>query len=821
MAGALSLKDYTIDCFSERPNGGKVLIVAIGGAGIAKDSPNLNSNLRKSLDFVPYLSTAAGKIDYVMVAQKDSADLLPEDVALISRVIYDKQSDYDGFVVISGSDALPFVASATAFALRGINLPVIFIGARQGAKEIDSDFRLNLPNAIKSAMMGHNDANAPSIGETAILFDDTLIRAAVSISRGTKVNNPIESPRLPRLAEVGWTVKIEQITRPRKPSQLNYSMNLNKDIAYFDLVSQTNLDSFRLLAEDPTINGIIIGAFGAGNIPSVLIPSIYDAVFNKGKVVAAITNCKKGSSDMGLYDCGAMAVKAGTVSLGPMVRPAAIEKMRWALNNAKGETRIKFQRDVARLLLTEIAGEIPTPYSIYATNKIRETFLVNSVPLEKFFNKSNERQYNEEIKQYCKSSSQPKLLVICTGGTFFQEPNPEGSLIPTKRSLEELFDKKLAGIGKLAGIDYCELFNVDSTEIDHLDRAHLAGFISQNMENYDGFIVLHGTDTMAFTASALSFMLQGLEKDIVLTGAQKPGFDFSDFDRNFVNAVKVIVTRLKQEKGVRHRAGIKVAFGDKLISGTTVVKEDEHGLNAFAPVPKHPLLGTLCNPIEIYDVINTRQRPLTLFTKFDTQVAYYECICAGDLKQFERIIENPNISAVLIGGFDEGNIPLQLKYYIATAVNSYWKPVAIISNTDYGIAHAASEGRFGEFTKAGAIMLGDMTKGAAFQKLQFAVGLANSQADLSGRRRLEFIRKVLHTNLADEITEIECRKANEIYLGLFTEDNTHEPFSEEEVFDRIFLSAENQKLLGQAQPNNVAQPSEDIVKVKESNHSKT
>ncbi|MFA5993246.1 MAG: asparaginase domain-containing protein [Candidatus Pacearchaeota archaeon] len=799
MAGIIARKDYPIENFSNIPSiGGKVLVIGIGGAGIPSESKILNENLRKALNYVPYLNTSAGQIDYIMLTQKDSADLSPEEVAMIAKVIYDLQSDYDGFVVISGSDAIVYIASATAFSLNCLNIPVIFIGARQTANNIDSDFRLNLPNAIKTAVMGYNDVNAPSIGETAILFDDTLTRATVSVSRGTKVNNPIESPRLPRLAEVGWTVKTEIIAKAKQPPQTNYSYNINKNIAYFDLVSQTNLDSFEILVEDSNIDGIIIGAFGAGNIPSVLIPLIHKAVHEKGKIVAAVTNCKKGSSDMGLYDCGALAVKAGTISLGPMVKPAAIEKMRWALNNARGEDRIKYQKDVARLLLTEVAGEIPTLYAKYAINKLKETFLKESIPLEKIYRKPEPRTYNREISRYCISpDSEYKILVICMGGTFFQEPNLEGSLAPTKRTLKELFDKKLEGISKLASLDYCELVNLDSTELDHKDRVEAAKLIAKNMDRYDGFILLHGTDTLAFTAGALSFMLQGLEKDIVLTGAQKPGFDFSDFDRNFTNSVKVIIERLKQKNNNQVRAGVKLAFGDKLITGTTVTKEDEHGLNAFAPIPKHALAGVLCNPLELYHVVKTRKRPFTLFTDFDTQVAYYECICAGDLKQFERLIENPKISAILIGGFDEGNMPLELKYYIATAVNSYEKPIVFISNTDYGVAKTTLEGRFGEFIRAGAISLADMTKGAAFQKLQFSLGLAKKQKDIYGRKRIEFIRRVLHTNLADETCEEECKKANLVYAGLFTEDKTKELFSEDEIFNRITKSSEYNLPLGE------------------------
>lgn len=806
-------REYVIENYSNKPAGsGKVLLIGIGGAGIPKEAQVLNENLKKGLDFVPYLENAASKIDYVMLLQKDSADLTPDDMAQIPKIISIHQNEYDGFVVISGSDAIVYVAAATAFALRGLGMPVIFIGARQTSKDWDSDFRLNLPNAIKTAMLGHSDVNLPSVGECAILFDDTLTRATVSISRGTKVNNPIESPRLPRLAEIGWAVKVEQIAIPRKPPQLNFSLNTNNNVAYFDLVSQTNLDSFEVLVEDSSVHGIVIGAFGAGNVPSSLVPLIHRAVYEKGKLVAVITNCKKGSSDMGLYDCGALALKAGSISLGPMTKPAAIEKMRWAINNAQGEDKLSFQKDAARLLLTEIAGEIPTSYSRRATNMLKETFMQELVQLGKFYKTPEMRKYNKEIKSYAVSTkSKYKILVISTGGTFFQEPNPHGSLVPTKRSLKELLDKKFSGIGTLVSLDYCELLNVDSTEVEHPDRTQMAKLIAENMSKYDGFLVLHGTDTMAYTAASLSFMLVGLNKDVLITGSQKPGFDFSDFDRNFIKAVKAILQRLNQKESERVRAGVKVAFGDKLITGTTAMKEDEHGINAFAPVPKHPLAGTLCNPIELYNVISPPKIPFTLFTEFDTHSAYYECTCGGNLKQFEKLVDNPKISAILIGGLDEGNMPLQLKYYIANAVNSHNKPVAFVSNTDYGIAQMTKEGRFGEFIKAGAISLGNMTKEAAFQKLNFTVGLANKQKDLNRRRRMEFIRRVLHTNLAGEISEEACTKAKVVYAGIFNEGNK-EMFAEEEIIQRIISSTDLPKQNGKL----VAKKS---VKVKNTLHS--
>lgn len=328
--------------FSENPlSYGKVLILAIGGAGISKIHKNINDNLKDSLSKVPYLSDSALKIDYTALAQKDSGDLNSVEVANISRVIYNYKNSYDGFIVIAGTDTMPFTASATAYSLRGIGMPIIFIGSTLNVEEWDTDFRLNLPNAIKVAVMGSSNVNDPSFGEVGILFDDSLLRAVSTINRGTRSNNPMISPRVPKMGDVGWTIKLESIAKPRKPSQLNYSYNINENLAYFDLVSETNLDVFDQIVEDKSIAGIVIGAFGAGNVPTKMIPFIYRAVYEKGKAVAVITNNKKGSSDMGLYDVGAAAVRAGAISLGPMTKPAAIEKMRYALNNARGENFYK------------------------------------------------------------------------------------------------------------------------------------------------------------------------------------------------------------------------------------------------------------------------------------------------------------------------------------------------------------------------------------------------------------------------------------------------------------------------------------------------
>jgi len=784
-------KEQSVFTFSiNKHREGRVLILAVGGAGIPKIHKNLNDNLRAALESVPYLADNARKIDYYALLRKDSADMTATDVASISQMIYKHQNSYDGFVVIAGTDTMPFTASAVAYAMRGMGTPIIFTGATFDVGEWDTDFRLNLPNAIKVACMGATDVNAPSLGEVGILFDDTLSRATAAINRGTRSNNPMVTPRVPKLGDVGWTIKLESIAKPRRPSQLNYSNNTNVNVAYFDLVSETHISSFDQLVEDKTIKGIVIGAFGAGNVPTKMIPSIYKAVFEKGKAIGVITNNKKGSSDMGLYDVGAIAVKAGAISLGPMTKAAAIEKMRYALNNAKGEEKMAFLQDVARILLTSVAAEIPEGFSRNAVNMLRERFGKKPAPLESFYKPSSKLQKNPEVKTYCKSTkTKHKILTVSMGGTFYMEVNESGSLWPTKRPLGDLLDIKAKGLERLVSLDYIELLNLDSTDVENSHRIELAKIISQYKDQYDGIVVLHGTDTLAYTASSLSYMLIGIDKDVIITGAQRPGYGSSDFDRNFIKAIKAIVTRLEQPEAKRVQPGVKVAFGDKLMIGTTVIKEDEHGINAFAPVEKHPVAGKLAYQIELYDIMShVQKRPFTLFTAFDLNVAYYECINAIDITQFENLIENPDVSAILIGGYDTGNMPSQMKYYISTAVNSYNKPIAFISHNDNGVAEITRDGRIGEFVRAGGIALGDMIKESAFQKLCFAQGIVEKQKHLGKRERIEFVRKIMHTNLAGEISDHFCKAGDKVYKGIFS----NKTFTDADIEKAIQEAKENE-----------------------------
>lgn len=135
------------------------------------------------------------------------------------------------------------------------------------------------------------------------------------------------------------------------------------------------------------------------------------------------------------------------------------------------------------------------------------------------------------------------ILMIGTGGTIASEMSPDG--LTPEISSEQLL-AAVPRIGELCEVDCLQLYSLDSTSLRPAHWQGLARAIRERYDDYDGFVVSHGTDTMAYTAAALSYLIQGSPKPIVLTGAQKPiWFDGTDSKRNLTDAFVYACLRLR------------------------------------------------------------------------------------------------------------------------------------------------------------------------------------------------------------------------------------------------------------------------------------
>ena len=172
-----------------------------------------------------------------------------------------------------------------------------------------------------------------------------------------------------------------------------------------------------------------------------------------------------------------------------------------------------------------------------------------------------------------------KILMIGTGGTIASEVSDSG-LTPELTS-EQLI-RYIPDISGICKITCCQLFSLDSTNIQPKHWARIASTIRENYREFDGFVIAHGTDTMAYTAAGLSYLVQGCPKPIVLTGAQKPiGFETTDSKQNLRDAVTVAASDM---------AGVMLVFNGKIITGTRARKTRSKSFEAFSSI-NYPLLG--------------------------------------------------------------------------------------------------------------------------------------------------------------------------------------------------------------------------------------
>ena len=164
-----------------------------------------------------------------------------------------------------------------------------------------------------------------------------------------------------------------------------------------------------------------------------------------------------------------------------------------------------------------------------------------------------------------------KILLIATGGTIASTPTEQG-LAPGLSS-RELLDT-VPELGSVCRIDTLQLFNLDSTNICQEHWLKLAHLVEEYYDMYDGFVICHGTDTLAYTAAALSYMIQNSAKPIVVTGAQKPiNMDVTDAKSNLLDSFIYAADDSSQN--------VNIVFDGKVIAGTRAKKTKTVSYDAF------------------------------------------------------------------------------------------------------------------------------------------------------------------------------------------------------------------------------------------------
>ena len=236
-----------------------------------------------------------------------------------------------------------------------------------------------------------------------------------------------------------------------------------------------------------------------------------------------------------------------------------------------------------------------------------------------------------------------KILLIGTGGTIASEMSAEG--LAPGLTTEQLLSH-IPAISEFCQVECIQLFSLDSTNITPAHWVEMARCVRDHYDAYDGFVFTHGTDTMAYTAAALSYLIQGSPKPIILTGAQKPiGFDSTDSKVNLMDAFRCASEDLP---------GVSIVFNNKVILGTRAKKTRSKSFQAFSSI-NYPKLGVLRDGVLLRYIRQDCAEEPVFYDQLDAKVALLKLIPGVNREQADFLLERND--ALIIESFGVGGLP--------------------------------------------------------------------------------------------------------------------------------------------------------------------
>lgn len=337
-----------------------VLIIYTGGTIGMKEDPS--DGTLKPFDFsqikeeVPELNKFNVQIDsYTFDPLIDSSDVEPSLWVELARLIRDKYEEYDGFVILHGTDTMAYSASTLSFMLEGLTKPVVFTGSQLPIGLPRTDGKENLISAVEIAAAKDAEGHA-FVPEVAIYFDSQLLRGNRSTKYSAEAFNAFASPNCPPLAEAGINIRYNADII-RKPvswnPQLHVQTHLDTRVSILKIHPGITPMVARHFLCAPEIRACIIETYGSGNaLSKEWFLQILKEADADGKILLNVTQCKSGTVNMNLYATGASLKHAGVLSGADITTEAALGKLFCLMGRSDSNQWVK------AMLEKDLCGEI-------------------------------------------------------------------------------------------------------------------------------------------------------------------------------------------------------------------------------------------------------------------------------------------------------------------------------------------------------------------------------------------------------------------------------------------------------------------------------
>ena len=344
----------------EKGQKSSILLIYTGGTiGMKQDASDLTLkpfDFSQILDEVPELKKFALKVDsYTFDPLIDSSDVEPVFWKRLAELISGKYDDYDGFIVLHGTDTMAYSASALSFMLDGLTKPVIFTGSQLPIGVPRTDGKENIISAVEIASAKDADGHA-MVPEVCIFFNSYLIRGNRAVKVSSEDFRAFRSPNLPALAEAGISIRYntDLIRHPLDWYQsLGVNTKLDTRVSILKIHPGITPQVVRDILLGAETRAVIIETYGSGNAPSRqwFLDAVGEAC-RQGKVLVNVTQCLSGKVNMGIYANGKALQDAGVVCGYDSTTEAALGKLFYLLGKSSDNEWVK------AMMTKNLKGEI-------------------------------------------------------------------------------------------------------------------------------------------------------------------------------------------------------------------------------------------------------------------------------------------------------------------------------------------------------------------------------------------------------------------------------------------------------------------------------